>query len=48
LQLVRSGPWTFTYPYYCNTWEVPEWEYSTSNCSGSTHSGQDISAFADD
>lgn len=48
LQLVRSAPWTFTYPYSCSTWEAPEWEYSSSNCSGSTHSGQAISAFADD
>jgi hypothetical protein len=48
LQLVRSDPWTFSYPWYCNTWEEPEWDYSTTDCSGSTHSGYEISAFAED
>lgn len=48
LQLARSAPWTFSYPYYCNTWEEPAWDYSSSNCSGSTHSGQEISAYAGD
>lgn len=48
LPLVRTEPWTFSYPWYCNTWEYPEWDYSTSSCSSSTHAGYEVFGFADD
>jgi hypothetical protein len=48
LQLVRSEPWSFTYPYWCNTWEEPEWAYSSTYCSGATVSEEVISGYAQD
>jgi hypothetical protein len=48
LPLVRSDPWTFSYPWYCNTWEEPEWEYSSYDCSGSTHAGYQVTGYAED
>jgi hypothetical protein len=48
LQLTRSEPWSWSYPYSCTSWEDPEWGISSTYCEGGSYRRDTISGYAAD